>query len=111
MLSRTSTSGPPWVRRTTASVCTSGHELAPAGRAVGREDGVRQAERQEDDRPVDRVHVVDVDLARVLALGGAAGAGIERGVDVFVDEGQDVRLLDGHDVVEIEGLVAVGRAK
>jgi hypothetical protein len=79
------------------------------GRAVDREDGVRQAEREKDDGPVDRMDVVDVDLA---GFGGLASVlRLERGVDVLVHERKDVRLLDRHDVVEVERLVTVRGAE
>ena len=78
---------------------------------------MREAEREKHDGAVDAVDVVDVDLA-ILGLRAGAGvvglavkSGIERRVDVLVHERQNVRLLDRHDVVEIEGLVAVGCAQ
>jgi hypothetical protein len=48
--------------------------------------------------------------ARGLALADAA-LGVEGGVDVLVDEREDVGLLEGDNVVQIEGLVAVRRAE
>ena len=77
---------------------------------------MREAQREEHDRAVDAVHVFDVHfaVARLLAgLGLLVGAqgGVERGVDVLVNEGQDAGLLDRDDVVEIERLVPVRGAE
>lgn len=69
------------------------------GVAVGAADGVGKGENFDENHAVNGVDVVDVDLL---------GVGLEGGVDVLVDEGEDVRLLHGDHVVGIDGLRGIG---